>query len=305
MYNVNDILSRVKKSFFKAVLSTASWAFNESYKGFIAFNPNRIKSVYNRGTFDPNNDNIYYQGQIADRVKKIFQPAFSDVEKFAETLKKAIRGELKPQTMLQVSSSTPEVYKSLGVEDKALNLPQNVLRKINIGKHNVPLSVIENLPEFIANPLVVLDSKTEAGSFISVLDATDANGDTVVAVIKPTDRNYNVIPSVYGKKETENLIKSSNVRYVNDIEKPATASTDLSSLQLRGGDSARGNSNNILQKSDIVNANYQNDKAPKGAYMKNLDYNGIIYLRQVGQLMSKISSTARCTRVASAAEDSL
>lgn len=302
---MNDILSRAKKSFFKAVLSTARWAFNESYKGFIVFNSNQIKSVYNRGTFDASNDNIYYQGQIADNVKEIFQPAFSDVEKFAETLKKAIRGELKPQTMLQVSSSTPEVYKSLGVEDKALNLPQNVLRKINIGKHNVPLSVIENLPEFIANPLVVLDSKTEAGSFVSVLDATDANGDTVVAVIKPTDRNYNVIPSVYGKKEIENLIKSSNVRYVNDIEKPATASIDLSSLQLRGGDSARGNSNNILQKSDIVKTAYQNNEAPKGAYMKNLDYNGIIYLRQVGQLMSKISSTARCTRVASAAEDSL
>ncbi len=259
---------------------------------YIVFEPNQIKSVYNRGTFDPNNDNIYYQGQIADRVKKIFQPAFSDVEKFAETLKKAIRGELKPQTMLQVSSSTPEVYKSLGVEDKALNLPQNVLRKINIGKHNVPLSVIENLPEFIANPLVVLDSKTEAGSFISVLDATDANGDTVVAVIKPTDRNYNVIPSVYGKKETENLIKSSNVRYVNDIEKPATASIDLSSLQLRGGDSARGNSNNILQKSDIVNANYQNDKAPKGAYMKNLDYNGIIYLFERADASTFMHETA-------------
>lgn len=225
-----------------------------------------------------NVNNTLYQGQIANRVKEIFQPAFSDVEKFAETLKKAIRGELKPQTMLQVSSSTPEVYKSLGVENKALNLPQNVLRKINIGKHNVPLSVIENLPEFIANPLVVLDSKTEIGSFVSVLDATDANGDTVVAVIKPTERNYNVIPSIYGKKEIENLIKSSNVRYVNDIEKPATASIDLSSLQLRGGDSARGNNNNILQKSDIVKTAYQEYKAPKGAYMQNLDRNGIIYL---------------------------
>lgn len=28
---------------------------------FIVFNSNQIKSVYNRGTFDPNNDNIYYQ----------------------------------------------------------------------------------------------------------------------------------------------------------------------------------------------------------------------------------------------------
>lgn len=242
---------------------------DEGINQYVVFEPNQIKSVYNRGTFDPSSDNIYYQGRIADRVKEIFQPEFSDVEKFAETLKKAIRGELKPQTMLQVSSSTPEVYKSLGVEEKAFNLPQNVLRKINIGKHNVPLSVIENLPELIANPLVIIDSKTETGSFVSVLDAVDKNGDVVVAVIKPTDRNYNVIPSVYGKKEIENLIKSSNVRYVNDIEKPATASIDLSSLQLRGGDSARGNNKNILQKSDIVNILNQNTTNPKGSYNPN------------------------------------
>ena len=28
---------------------------------YVAFNPNQIKSIYNRGTFAPNNDNIYYQ----------------------------------------------------------------------------------------------------------------------------------------------------------------------------------------------------------------------------------------------------
>lgn len=38
---------------------------------YVAFNPNQIKSVYNRGTFDPNNDNIYYQGQIADNGRGV------------------------------------------------------------------------------------------------------------------------------------------------------------------------------------------------------------------------------------------
>ena len=109
------------------------------------------------------NVNIYYQGRIADRVKEIFQPAFSDVKKFAETLKKAIRGELQRYTMLQVTSTTPEVYKALGIADKPLNLPQNVLKKINVGKHNVSLSVIEKLPELVSNPLFILDSKLKTG----------------------------------------------------------------------------------------------------------------------------------------------
>lgn len=239
---------------------------DEGINQYVVFEPNQIKSVYNRGTWDAGNDNIYYQGQIADKTKNLFRPVFGDIKKFAETLKKAIKGELKPQTMLQVVSSTPEVYKRLGVDDKALNLPQNVLRKINIGKHDVPLSIIEQLPELVSNPLVVLDSKTEEGSFVSVLDAVDANGNTVVAVIRPTDRAYNVIPSVYGKEQVNNLIESSNIRYVDDIEKPATASIDLSSLRLRGGDSARGNNNNILQKSDIVNSFMQNNGEPQIKY---------------------------------------
>lgn len=215
------------------------------------------------------NDNIYYQGQIADRIKNLFKPIFSDVKKFSETLKKAIRGELKLQTMLQVTSKTPEVYKALGVADKPLNLPQNVLKKINVGKHNVSLSVVEKLPELVSDPLLILDSKTETGSFVSVLDAVDESGNTIVAIIKPTDKAFNVIPSVYGKKEIENLIESSNVRYVNDIKIPATTSIDLSSLQLRGGDSARGNNNNILQKTDIVNSFSQNTSNPKGSYNPN------------------------------------
>lgn len=34
-------------------------------KTVVVFEPNQIKSVYNRGTFDPNNDNIYYQSAFA------------------------------------------------------------------------------------------------------------------------------------------------------------------------------------------------------------------------------------------------
>lgn len=39
---------------------------DEKINQYVVFEPNQIKSVYNRGTFDPNNDNIYYQGRIAE-----------------------------------------------------------------------------------------------------------------------------------------------------------------------------------------------------------------------------------------------
>lgn len=40
---------------------TMRGAFSDDYVGYIVFNPNQIKSVYNRGTFSPESDNIYYQ----------------------------------------------------------------------------------------------------------------------------------------------------------------------------------------------------------------------------------------------------
>jgi hypothetical protein len=200
-----------------------------------------------------NDNTIFFQSQLTDKISRLFKPLFGDGRKFADALRKAIKGEVGRFKMLQVLSNTPEVYKRLGIEDKVLNLPMNILKKINVGKHSVPLDVIEKLPELIANPLMVLDSKTESGSLVSILDEVDADGNTIVAVIKPTDTWYNVIPSVYGKEQIESLINSSNVRYVNDTENPTKANYTLASLQLRGGVSARGDNVNIINKSDIVN----------------------------------------------------
>ena len=47
---------------------TARGAFDESYKGFIVFEPNQIKSVYNRGSFSRTTDKIYYQRQRGDNL---------------------------------------------------------------------------------------------------------------------------------------------------------------------------------------------------------------------------------------------
>lgn len=64
-----EIKQYADKNGFDGILNyepTMRGAFDEDYKGYIVFNPNQIKSVYNRGTFDLSNDNIYYQSQISD-----------------------------------------------------------------------------------------------------------------------------------------------------------------------------------------------------------------------------------------------
>lgn len=47
---------------------TMRGAFSDDYVGYIVFNPNQIKSVYNRGTFSPESDNIYYQSDDRELV---------------------------------------------------------------------------------------------------------------------------------------------------------------------------------------------------------------------------------------------
>lgn len=319
MYNVNDILSRVKKSFFKAVLSTASWAFNESYKGFIAFNPNQIKSVYNRGTFDPSNDNIYYQAE-----KVAFSPSNQDKSTYINDSRAVERSAIGENVFIRLGK-LPIVYEKIGIPAGKVATNKKIIIKDTIKKHNVPMNVVESLPELFADPLAILkssDKSTNPNAYVAILDAKDKDGKQMIAALSLTDSGkYHFITSFYGKNKIENMfsraLDDNRVKYVKDKKislslRPnaqlvqAPSSQALDSLQLRPQAEILPNSlNNILQKSDIVKTAYQNNEAPKGAYMKNLDYNGIIYLRQVGQLMSKISSTARCTRVASAAEDSL
>lgn len=63
-----EIKQYADKNGFDGILNyepTMRGAFDEDYKGYIVFNPNQIKSVNNRGTFNPKSNNIYYQSAFA------------------------------------------------------------------------------------------------------------------------------------------------------------------------------------------------------------------------------------------------
>lgn len=198
----------------------------------------------------------WFQGKLTDSVRNFFKPLAKDISNFRNFFKKAIRGEVSENTILQVSERTPEVYKRLGFDDKPMGISNKTIKKANIDKHNVPLDVLEELPEFIFDPVAVLDSKTRDGSLVSILNAVDNNGDTVVAIIKPTQGKYNIIPSVYGKDDLDNLIKSSNIRY-KDIER-ANLVIRPSSLQLLGVDNTVGSltKSSMTQNEQNVNRTF-------------------------------------------------
>ncbi len=111
---------------------------DEKINQYVVFEPNQIKSVYNRGTFDPNNDNIYYQGQIADNGRGVELTINSQEEmqglsdedfknKMLDTLKSFKGNKIFNQSLngdIEIRTSSIKKYKSFFADkNKRLIVP--------------------------------------------------------------------------------------------------------------------------------------------------------------------------------------
>ena len=204
------------------------------------------------GTYSSDTGNIYYQSKITD----LFKPVVNEVKRFRNKVRDAFNGKLSNYSQITVLDNTPKVFTKIGLQDKPVRISYGVLKKVNIEKHNVPMNVIEDLPNLISDPVAIFKSKTDNNSYVAVLDAKDNSDRMVVSIMKSTSGNYNVIPSVYGKDNFENFIinnlKENNLLYLNenkaDVIRP-------SSLQLLGVYNTNLSNNNYITKEDIVNTN--------------------------------------------------
>lgn len=244
--------------------ATSLERLNRFYKRFeFVDNKGKHKDYSTRNSMyrEPKTNNIYNQAEEA------FKPNKQETARYNEDLNKALRGELGSKQVLRLGK-TPEVYISAGLEQKPLIMPQEILKKINVGKHNVGLDVIENLPNLISDPAMVLNSRTKEGSLVAVLDAFDSSNRVIVAIITPTEGKSNVIPTVYGRSDFVNFLKSNinegNLRYLN--KEKASKLLRVQRLQLPKWEQLRGSDDNISSREDIVNR--YNQKA-KGSFNTN------------------------------------
>ena len=87
--------------------------------------PNQIKSIENRGTFDPENPNILYQGGTAEEKLN------AETKVWEKTVDDFISGKLNPRHSVTILKNTPLVLSLLGAD---INLPVStdyaVLKKI-------------------------------------------------------------------------------------------------------------------------------------------------------------------------------
>jgi len=166
-----------------------------------------------------------------------------DRANFKSALRQFKNGTLNKRIPVTVTSETPSVLLSLDLSDlgiavrnRKITIPYSVIEKA-IGEkpststgegHNLDLDTLENLPDSIYAPVMVLDSNTENCLEIYT-QLFDLNGKPVMVALalenkenipgkRPREYVVNSIRSVYGKDNVNTIInrlRSGHGRYVN------------------------------------------------------------------------------------------
>ena len=276
---------------------------------YVAFSPNQIKSVYNRGTFDASNDNIYYQGQIADNGRNVELTINSQEEmqglsdedfkaKMLDTLKSFKGNKIFNQSLngdIEIRTSSIKKYKSF-FADKNKRL------------------IVPYIPELLGK------------AKFSVIEQPYSKRETSIKAYYKADLPINIDNDIYNVHLTvredqygnffwdaqvkENLQKTTPATNPGGLEVNArrtvsATNPSVGGLQALSADPAtnpgvKGLASELSEdglsitktSENVNNTLYQGREAPKGAYMKNLDYNGIIYLFERADASTFMHETA-------------
>lgn len=139
------------------------------------------------------------------------RPAFGEAADFRDQLAKAMRVGGNIDRVLPLGQ-TPAVYRALGADNLPLSITKDTVLKASNGvKHQVPIEVIEQLPELVADPVMVFASATQQGSLVSLIEAVDRSGKPVIVALQLNSRSgrvmVNRVASLYGKDGISGFIK--------------------------------------------------------------------------------------------------
>ena len=229
--------------------------------------PNQIKSVHNRGTFDAENPNIYYQGGVAEERLN------AETEAWAKTVNDFVDGKAKPRKTVTILKNTPLVFTLLDSKiDKDTRIVTDYakLKKMLWSKHNIPQDELKKLPKALADPIMIFESATVKGDYVVMVEMKDADKATVVIPISmnfDAGRGYivNYVFSGYGQKDTETnkprnywfkkQIEDGRLRYFNNKKSRQWASS--SGLQLPRVGTHLTAKKKIYTEYDLVNLKEQ------------------------------------------------
>ncbi|MDY7784280.1 LPD38 domain-containing protein [Aeromonas caviae] len=187
-----------------------------------------------------------------------FKPYPGEAEEYRRQLGKMMASPKSGELVIEMGR-TPLVLQAVGAPDLPLRITRDIVRKATNGvKHDVPMPVIEQLPELLHDPIAVFDSKTEQGAKTILIDARDASGRPIITAVhlnaKAGRIDINRIASVYGKDNSHRVLMSwveeGLLRYAKEKQNPLGTTQGLQ-LPKRGSPE-RVYGSNILSRGDLA-----------------------------------------------------
>ncbi|MFQ2814737.1 LPD38 domain-containing protein [Aeromonas caviae] len=187
-----------------------------------------------------------------------FKPFPGEAEEYRRQLGKMMASPKSGELVIEMGR-TPLVLQAVGAPDLPLRITRDIVRKATNGvKHDVPMPVIEQLPELLHDPIAVFDSKTEQGAKTILIDARDASGRPIITAVhlnaKAGRIDVNRIASVYGKDNSHRVlmgwVEEGLLRYAKEKQNPLGTTQGLQ-LPKRGSPE-RVYDSNILSRGDLA-----------------------------------------------------
>ncbi|WP_270830480.1 LPD38 domain-containing protein [Aeromonas sp. QDB63] len=187
-----------------------------------------------------------------------FKPYPGEAEEYRRQLGKMMASPKSGELVIEMGH-TPLVLQAVGAPDLPLRITRDIVRKATNGvKHDVPMPVIEQLPELLHDPIAVFDSKTEQGAKTILIDASDASGRPIITAVhlnaKAGRIDINRIASVYGKDNSHRVlmgwVEEGLLRYAKEKQNPLGTTQGLQ-LPKRGSPE-RVYGSNILSRGDLA-----------------------------------------------------
>ncbi|KFA99612.1 PLxRFG domain-containing protein [Vibrio sp. ER1A] len=144
---------------------------------------------------------------IPDDIRFSQSSIVNKAKGFKERLKTLLTS--KNENFAIIVSDTPNVLQHLGMKAKELYISKRVINKATVDKHEVPMSILENLPELISDPVAVFKPKdknlAERGGKNVIIEGKDIEGRPILVAIHADAnlgrvKDIHAIKSVHGKK---------------------------------------------------------------------------------------------------------
>ena len=183
------------------------------------FNPEQIKSVDNKGTFDKSNPNIYYQN-VGTNYQEQAQDIKNNLE-YKKFVNKVLTGNLSQQEKSKplYIGKTPAKLIEAGLPDNTVSIGYKVIEKAQNNKnadHNLSKETISKVWEALKNPIAVIkaeqneNEKKENNRYSAILDLQNDKEEYVLVAIEADKKTgnsvVNDIRSIHSRQSYEPII---------------------------------------------------------------------------------------------------